>query len=139
MLDPPIGMQGAFTIHDLTLWPFSRFMTHDLPPLLHRLVVDDLAIVVSGRTCCAYDGGRHDASVNDREESKMTSKPARFRIVTLTMEGWTEEPQTDEMRVWRTSRGDVLSLTTIDCIARTAITQRRPSALQGVVPRPRRE
>jgi hypothetical protein len=30
------------------------------------------------------------------------------------MEGWTEEAQTDQMRVWRDSQGDVLSLATAD-------------------------
>jgi hypothetical protein len=43
----------------------------------------------------------------------MASDPARFRVVTLTLEGWTEDPQSDEMRVWRHPQGDVLSLTTM--------------------------
>ena len=49
-----------------------------------------------------------------RHKPSSLSLPERLRIVTLTMEGWTEERPTDQMRIWRNSQGDVLSLSTAD-------------------------
>ncbi len=42
------------------------------------------------------------------------SQPERLRVVTLTLDGWTEETATGELRTWRDSQGDVLSLATAD-------------------------
>jgi hypothetical protein len=36
------------------------------------------------------------------------------RVVTLTLEGWVEEPPSDGNRIWLDSQGDVLALTTVD-------------------------
>jgi hypothetical protein len=43
-----------------------------------------------------------------------TSLPERLRGVTLMLDGWTEEAATGQLRVWRDSQGDVLSLATAD-------------------------
>ena len=43
-------------------------------------------------------------------EPSSPSLPERLRVVNLTMDGWTEETPTDQMRTWRNSQGDVLSL-----------------------------
>lgn len=49
-----------------------------------------------------------------RHKPSSASLPERLRVVTLTLEGWTEEAPTDQMRIWRNFQGDVLSLATAD-------------------------